>query len=217
MRPTSAIVAHYGSAPGDPLWELSEAVQHDVAAALGHDFVARDPRTVHTTVLGLDDTPAELHAPLTALVRAQLAAEPLRLQVGGWPDADLPVSSRGRRLRERTLSRFGRTLVLLAWPVATPGTPTTRLDALRRSLVAAGGRHRYPLDDEHLDPDAHLVIGVVGDDADLDAVDTALDAARDLLAATRRHLDVGPDDLTVVTYDDPTLPPATTRVVRPWT
>lgn len=216
MRPTSAIVAHYGSEADDPLWPLAVAVQRDVSTALGDDFVARDPRTVHTTVLGLDDTPAELHAPLTALVREQLAADPLRLQVGGWPDVDLPVSSRGRRLHERTLSRFGRTVVLLAWPVDPHGAPTTRLDALRRALVAAGGRHRYPLDDEHLDPDAHLVIGVVRDDADLDAVDAALQDARAVLAATRRHLDVGPDDLSVVTYDDPTLPPATTRVVRPW-
>ncbi|WP_030483182.1 hypothetical protein [Nocardioides aequoreus] len=217
MRPTSAIVAHYASEPGDPLWPLATAVQRDVASALGDDFLARDPRTVHTTVLGLDDTPAALHAPLTGLVREQLAAEPLRLQVGGWPDVALPVSSRGRRLHERTLSRFGRTVVLLAWPVDPHGVPTTRLDALRRALVAAGGRHRYPLDEGHLDPDAHLVIGVVRDDADLDAIDAGLQVARTLLAQQPRHLDIGPDDLSVVTYDDPTLPPATTRVVRPWT
>lgn len=221
MSPTtSALVAHYdstpGSASGSALWRLAEGVQGHVAAALGDDFVARDPATVHSTVLGLDDTPVSLHGPLGARARALLAEQPLRLQAGGWPDTDLPVSSRGRRLHERTLSRFGSTLVLLAWPVEDDGAPSTRLDTLRRELVAAGGRHRYPLDSEHQDPDAHLVIGTLHPDADPAEVDRRLVDARGALAAAAYHLVVGPDDLSVVTYDDPSLPRASTRVSRPW-
>ncbi len=219
MRPpqgvTSAIIAHYGSEPGDPLWVLAEEVQQQLAAALGDDFVPRDPATVHTTVLGLDDTDEAVHVRLAELAR-ELVAQPLLLQAGGWPDADLAVSSRGRRLRERTVSRFGDVLVLLAWPVESVGVPTMRLDSLRRELVAAGGRHRYPLDAEHQDPDAHLVIGRLREGADTTAADRALARARDLLARTPRLLRVDPDDLSVVTYDDITLPRATTRVTRPW-
>ncbi|GAB3989765.1 hypothetical protein [Nocardioides marmoraquaticus] len=214
--PTSALVVHYGSAPGSPLWQLAESVQREVVDALGTVFEPRDPATVHSTVLGLDDTPADAHARLGRLVRDHLADDPLVLQAGGWPDADLPVSSRDRRLHERTLSRFGRTVVLLAWPVDDDGSPTTRLDRLRRELVAAGGRHRYPLDAEHADPDAHLVLGTLRTEADLDRVDHDLSRARVELARSPRQLAVGPDDLVRVTYDDPSLPPARTTVDRPW-
>jgi hypothetical protein len=223
---SASLVAWYGREDA-ALAALREGLGNALLAALGDGFVPRPPRTLHTTVIGLDDAaPVPLGgeerrlreaaardpAGLAAAVRAGLR-DPLVVQVGGFPDADLPVSSRGQRLHHRSLVHdAGRgQVVLVGWPVTGDGTPTLRLDRLRHDLEGHGVRHRYADGEDWQDPDAHLVLGETR--GDVRDVEPALADLRTRLAARPTRLVVRATDVRVVVYDDPRLPLDTTAVL----
>ena len=220
---TAALVAGYGQSAG-PFHELAPRLQATLVATFGADFTPRPPATVHTTLIGLDpcapvpkrgeaerlrDSSTVDVPGLCGAATDAVRGEPLRLRFG-FPDADLLVHSRGERLHHRSLvvDPRRRQVVLLGWPVDRSGSPTLRLDRLRHDLEAYGTRHRYREDGRWQDPDAHLVLGEL--DLVPHDVEQRLAGVRAWLAAAPWTTEVGPDDLAVVVYDDPRLPPEST-------
>jgi hypothetical protein len=90
-------------------------------------------------------------------------------------------------------------VVLVGWPVVA-GAPQRTLADARLSCADLGVTHRYGDD-----PDVHLVVG------------EAAGVPTERVAAVRRELALGGvdvtlsfNDLSLVTYDDPALPRAST-------
>ncbi len=228
----STVVAWYDALP-EGLDRLVARVRSLASAVLGAAFAPRDPAQVHATLIGLERAAAPFDpGPLAAHLRAALTP-PLTVQFGGFARADRRMLSRGLPLHDRGFGvrgpggeaerptgapdggrpapslRDGR-VVLVGWPVVD-GVPGAGLADVRQGCTAFGVTHRYGRD-----PDVHLVLGDV---AAASAERTgALEAAvRHELAAAAVRVQLRADDLSLVTYDDPALPRASTswRPLRP--
>ena len=194
----STVVAWYDTLP-DGLALLVGQVQASAARLLGGAFTARDPAQVHATVIGLERAPAPFDlSPLVAHLRAALST-PWTIRFGGFPPGDRRLLSRGLSLHDRTFGVYGDKVVLVGWPV-DEGAPQRTLADARLSCADLGVTHRYGDD-----PDVYLVVG------------EAAGVPTERVAAVRRELALGGvdatlsfDDLSLVTYDDPALPRAST-------
>jgi hypothetical protein len=142
------------------------------------------------------------------LVLDQLA-EPLTIRIGGvGPAGPAPFTSQGRPLHERSFSaQAGRSLVLMGWPAAALESAgrCQPLDALRRSMIAAGVLHRYHAGPADVDDDFHLVVGHYAADAAAGRVQAAVRAVREYLAAHPVEVLIGPDQVRLLAADSPTL------------
>jgi hypothetical protein len=195
----STVVAWYDTLP-DGLALLVGQVQASAARLLGGAFTARDPAQVHATVIGLERAPAPFDlSPLAAHLRTALST-PWTIRFGGFPPGDRRLLSRGLSLHDRTFGVYGDKVVLVGWPV-DEGAPQRTLADARLSCADLGVTHRYGDD-----PDVYLVVG------------EAAGVPTERVAAVRRELAVSGvdvtlsfDDLSLVTYDDPALPRASTR------
>jgi hypothetical protein len=195
----STVVAWYDTLPDD-LALLVGQVQASAARLLGGAFTARDPAQVHATVIGLERAPAPFDlSPLATHLRSALSP-PWTIRFGGFPPGDRRLLSRGLSLHDRTFGVYGDKVVLVGWPV-DEGAPQRTLADARLSCADLGVTHRYGDD-----PDVYLVVG------------EAAGVPTERVAAVRRELAVSGvdvtlsfDDLSLVTYDDPALPRASTR------
>ena len=194
----STVVAWYDTLPDD-LALLVGQVQASAGRLLGDAFTARDPAQVHATVIGLERAlgPFDL-SPLAAHLRAALSP-PWTIRFGGFPPGDRRLLSRGLSLHDRTFGVYGDKVVLVGWPV-DGGAPQRTLADVRLSCADLGVTPRYGDD-----PDVYLVVG------------EAAGVPTEQVAAVRRELALGGvdaalsfDDLSLVTYDDPALPRAST-------
>ncbi|MFN8194518.1 MAG: hypothetical protein U0R80_09570 [Nocardioidaceae bacterium] len=230
QAPTASIVAFYGPDKPRPLTDLVAVLQADLAERIGPALLPRPLDAVHSTLVGLDvlgpvawpDTSGSgrLVAPegvdlagFARHLRTELDREPVTLQLGGFPDRDLGVTSRGRRLHERSLTADRGQLVLVGWPVDPLGSPVATLDRLRRDARPFGIAHRYHRDAADIDADAHLVLAELAPSVPPAALDDALAAGRTALAGRAHRVPLRWEDLRVVLYDDPRLPLATTVVL----
>jgi hypothetical protein len=195
----STVVAWYDTLPDD-LALLVGQVQASAARLLGGAFTARDPAQVHATVIGLERAPAPFDlSPLATHLRSALSP-PWTIRFGGFPPGDRRLLSCGLSLHDRTFGVYGDKVVLVGWPV-DEGAPQRTLADARLSCADLGVTHRYGDD-----PDVYLVVG------------EAAGVPTERVAAVRRELAVSGvdvtlsfDDLSLVTYDDPALPRASTR------
>jgi len=194
----STVVAWYDTLPDD-LALLVGQVQASAGRLLGDAFTARDPAQVHATVIGVERAAAPFDlSPLAAHLRAALSP-PWTIRFGGFPAGDRRLLSRGLSLHDRTFGVYGDKVVLVGWPVVA-GAPQRTLADARLSCADLGVTHRYGDD-----PDVYLVVG------------EAAGVPTERVAAVRRELALGGvdvtlsfDDLSLVTYDDPALPRAST-------
>jgi hypothetical protein len=194
----STVVAWYDTLPDD-LALLVGHVQASAARLLGGAFTARDPAQVHATVIGLERAPAPFDlSPLATHLRSALSP-PWTIRFGGFPPGDRRLLSRGLSLHDRTFGVYGDKVVLVGWPV-DEGAPQRTLADARLSCADLGVTHRYGDD-----PDVYLVVG------------EAAGVPTERVAPVRRELALGGvdvtlsfDDLSLVTYDDPALPRAST-------
>jgi hypothetical protein len=194
----STVVAWYDTLPDD-LALLVGQVQASAGRLLGDAFTTRDPAQVHATVIGLERAAAPFDlSPLAAHLRAALSP-PWTIRFGGFPPGDRRLLSRGLSLHDRTFGVYGEKVVLVGWPVVA-GAPQRTLADARLSCADLGATHRYGDD-----PDVYLVVG------------EAAGVPTERVAAVRRELALGGvdvtlsfDDLSLVTYDDPALPRAST-------
>lgn len=222
---TAAVVAYYGATAPPGLDDYVAGVQAGLTELLGDAVRPRVVATTHTTVIGLDllapwlgsgdlppdladRVPADLHGFCREL-QSFVDTDDADIRFGGYRDEDGPFSSRGLRLHRRTLGVDRGQVVLVGWPVDQDGTATTMLDRWRTRLGEFGVQHRYPLPD----PDAHMVIAELDPAADADAVARSLEDLRARLAASSCFVPLRREHLSVVVYDDPTLPLATTRAL----
>lgn len=226
MRATLVtVVSLYGPKTG-PLAGLLAASQATAARCLGAAFAPYSPEQVHGTLIVLsgyrDETGevinehylglrGERHAMdfghVQRLVLGQLA-EPLAIRIGGFGPAEPePFSSQGRPLYERSFSAQAGSLVLVGWPAAALESAgrCQPLDALRRSMTAAGVLHRYHAGPADVDDDLHLVVGHYAADAAPGRVQAAVGAVREYLAAHPVDVLVGPGQVRLLAADSPTL------------
>ena len=122
------------------------------------------------------------------------------------PNQELPFTSRGQHLAERTFSVQDQAFVLMGWPAESLAGAGRPLDELRREMNAAGVRHRYHVRAADVDNDLYLVVGHHrGAPADVLARATA--AVRAKLAADPVDLAIGLTDVKIVAADSHTLAP----------
>ncbi len=219
-------VACYGPKTG-PLRDLLAGVQALIAEHLGDDFLPYSPEQVHATLIALNGVRAggavvneyfltqagvrrEMDLPRVMDILARRFAIPLRVRIGGFlPDQEIPFTSRGQHLAERTFSVQGQAFVLVGWPAdSLAGAARTRrpLDELRREMNAAGVLHRYHARAADVDNDLHLVVGHHRG-APAGALARATAAVRDRLAADPVDLAIGLTDIKIVAADSHTLAP----------
>jgi hypothetical protein len=216
-------VACYGPKTG-PLRDLLAGVQALIAEHLGDDFLPYSPEQVHATLIALNGVRAggpvvneyfltqagvrrEMDLPRVMDILARRFATPLRVRIGGFlPHQEIPFTSRGQHLAERTFSVQGQAFVLMGWPAGSLAGAGRPLDELRREMNAAGVRHRYHVRAADVDNDLHLVVGHHRD-APADALARATAAVRDQLAANPVDLAIGLTDIKIVAADSHTLAP----------
>ena len=216
-------VAWYGPKTG-PLRGLLAGVQALIAEHLGDDFLPYSPEQVHATLIALNGVRAdgavvneyfltqagvrrEMDLPRVMDILARRFATPLRVRIGGFlPHQEIPFTSRGQHLAERTFSVQGQAFVLMGWPAESLAEAGRPLDELRREMNAAGVLHRYHVRAADVDNDLHLVVGHHRG-APAGALARATAAVRDQLAADPVDLAIGLTDIKIVAADSHTLAP----------
>ena len=219
-------VACYGPKTG-PLRDLLAGVQALIAQHLGDDFLPYSPEQVHATLIALNGARAggavvneyfltqaglrrEMDLPRVMDILARRFATPLRIRIGGFlPHQEIPFTSRGQHLAERTFSVQGQAFVLVGWPadsLAEVALTRKPLDELRREMNAAGVLHRYHVRAADVDNDLHLVVGHHRG-APAGALARATAAVRDKLAADPVDLTIARTDVKIVAADSHTLAP----------
>jgi len=195
----STVVAWYETLPA-ALALLVERVQAGAGRLLGDTFTPRDPAQVHATLIGLERAPAPFDpAPLAAHLRTALSP-PWTIRFGGFTPGDRRLLSRGLSLHERMFGVYGTKVVLIGWPVVG-GEPQRTLAELRLRCADFGVTHSYGDD-----PDAYLVLGEVTGPPGAHVTSVI----RRELAAGAADVPLSEADLALVTYDDTTLPRAST-------
>jgi hypothetical protein len=221
----ATVVALYGEKPAG-LTNFIVTLQERLGSKLGPAFAPYASAQVHATLVGLEGDRSQVtgellnrnHAELRGEQRvmnvervltriASSAAFPLTVRIGGFePDVDYSFASRGQHPYRRSFSIQGRDAVAMGWPWME-GAVSTALAALRRELECEGVLHKYHATPEASDNDFFFVLGRVDrsrlDEATLAAVAEEL---RELMARAPLELLVEPEDLTMVSYVDPSLP-----------
>ena len=134
-------------------------------------------------------------------------ATPLRVRIGGFrPDLQIPFTSRGQHLAERTFCVQDKAFVLMGWPAVSLAGAGMPLDELRREMNTANVLHKYHARAIDVDNDLHLVVGH-HTGAPAEALARATAAVRDKLAAGPVDLAIGLTDVKIVAADSHTLAP----------
>jgi hypothetical protein len=216
-------VAFYGPKTGR-LRELLTGVQALIAEHVGGDFRPYRLDQVHATLIALNGVRAggtivneyllehagerrEMDLPRVMDILARRFATPLRVRIGGFrPGQEVPFTSRGQHLAERSFSVQGEAFVLVGWPADSLAWAGRPVDELRREMNAAGVLHRYHARPADVDNDLHLVVGHQAG-APAGALARATAAVRDKLAADPADLAIALSDVTIVAADSHTLAP----------
>ncbi len=215
-------VAFYGPKAG-ALRELLVRLQAVIAEHVGA-FRPYSLEQVHATLIALNGVREggaivneyfaehagmrrEMDLPRVMDILARRFATPLRVRVGGFlPGQQVPFTSRGQHLAERTFSVQGEAFVLVGWPADSLAGGGLPLDELRREMNEAGLLHRYHARAGDVDNDLHLVLGHQAG-APAAALARATAAVREKLAACPVDLAIGLADVTIVAADSHTLAP----------
>jgi hypothetical protein len=177
------------------------------ATLIALNGVREDGRIVNEYLLEHAGERREMDLPLVMDILARRLATPLRVRIGGFrPGQQVPFTSRGQHLAERSFSVQGEAFVLVGWPATSLAGAGRPLDDLRREMNAAGVLHRYHARPADVDNDLHLVVGHHAG-APADALARATAAVRDELAARPADLAIGLSDVTIVAADSHTLAP----------
>ena len=131
---------------------------------------------------------------------------PLRITIGGHAPGGRPFTSRGLSPWERSFSLQSDKAVVIGWP-----SIHGQLSALRRGLETFHVDHVYGRNVP--DDDFYLRLGFVDPRASQDDRKEAEAALREELSQNPLDLELTPQSLSFVSYDDATLPRATSRAV----
>ena len=225
-----AVVAFYREKPG-ALEQLILACQEQLQRSLGSAFQPYALAQVHATILGLERTDsrhnynfAQLRGEQRFMDLAGLLAFlrttdqlPFPVQLGGFGDRDYPFASRGRRPYARSFLIQADKAVLMGWPVDPLAKGRAvyppALDELRRQGQRYNVLHKYHQSAHDVDNDLYLRLGLLAPGAVPAALLTTLTADLRGYLSIRQplNLSVGPQQLSLVAYEDERLLPATTR------
>jgi len=223
------LVAYYDQKPA-ALSNAYSALQR-ICLQLGNTYTPYTLDQLHATLIGLEAQhsshtwlntnfqslrnearPMQLPAALDTVRR--WIATPLDLRLGGFNPADhYPFTSRGQHPYLRSFSLQPDRVVAMAWPCSREGYPP-RLAQLRRDLEPHGILHKYHPQPKDADNDLFFVLGRLRATPDPDLAHKVESEARELLRAAPLTLQLTLSDLSVVQYEDPGLPRATS-VSRP--
>jgi hypothetical protein len=226
MERHATVIAYYERSKPAALGEFLTDVQHRLRRHLADTFRPRPIDEVHATIIGLDafgaltsgDEFSEIRKPSTdrpdiaglcEYLASEVESRSMTMQIGGFANADLVITSLGARLWQRTLSAYDDKVVLMGWPVDHQGSPNNSLDALRRGAQRFGFVHRYHKRVSDTDPDMYMVIGNVDQ---VDAV--VLDALIPMRAELEQHscrVPLSVESIRIAVFDDTRLPIDTTR------
>jgi hypothetical protein len=218
-------VAFYGPKTGR-LRELLVGVQALIAEQVGGDFRPYSLEQVHATLIALDGVRdpgtgaivndylfahagvrREMDLPRVMDILARRFATPLQVRIGGFrPDQEIPFTSRGQHLAERTFCVRDKAFVLMGWPAVSLAGADRPLDELRHEMNEANVRHKYHVHATDVDNDLHLVVGHHAG-APPGALARATAAVRDKLASDPVDLAIGLADVKIVAADSHTLAP----------
>jgi len=225
-----SLVAFHGNKPS-ALRDLLADCRETVSTLLGDRFAPYEVEQTHATLIGLesleDDPGHNRNLARNQGVRVRMKIPgflehvrevfrgPMTIRFGGFAQSSWPFSSRGQTPYDRGFSIQGDRVVLMGWPT-TPGAgadewPQTLAD-LRRAASAFGIGHAYHVTEHDRDNDFYLRLGLVVDpldDASRREVETRL---RTRLAEGGPHrVELTAGGVTVVDYEDETLPLGSTR------
>lgn len=220
-----SVVAFYGPKPG-PLRDLLIHVQDLVAGHVGGAFRPYSLDQVHATLIALNGVrdrrtgavvneyfrtyrgvSVTMDLGRVAAILARRFAAPLEVRLGGFGRGqEIPFTSRGQHLYQRSFSVQGDAFVLVGWPAAALAGAGRPVDDMRREMAAAGALHRYHAAATDVDDDLHLVVGHHAG-APAAALARAEAAVRDSLAAGPVRVALGLGDIQVVAADSRTLAP----------
>lgn len=233
------LVALYGRKSA-VLERYLRAFQDLVADRLGSRFRRYDIEQIHATIVGLEriETTNSSCANRNLNRYSGQASEmdfdgllgflrtgirPMRVQLGGFANADYSFTSRDQRPYTRSFSIQGSNVVAMGWPIESADSVTLTssrdiypmvLDGLRRDVNEFNVLHSYHRDSGDIDNDFYLRIGLIDEPEAL-----GHEVKRDLSHRLREWLsrrepvviDVGPADMAIACYESEELPVSTTR------
>lgn len=225
----ATLIALYGDKPA-ALCQRLALLQTLVQARVGSAFRPYDLGQVHGTLLGLNGC---ADAPLDNLFTYEQTGErvpmdldgflefartgaqlPFQLRIGGFAEGERPFESRGASPFERSFSVQGDKVVALGWPASGAAFPDS-LAHLRRASERFGVRHKYHSSETDADNDFYFRIGLLQKPLGEQAVTALTSAGRELLAnLAPLEIDVRTRDVVLASYDEETLPLASTRTWR---
>ncbi len=203
-----------------------DACLEELSSLLGDAFCPYALEQVHGTIIGLEgrrhgqvvlnaNSQRPMNAAALLAFLRQSHNPELRVQIGGFcADADYGFASRGQHPYLRAFSVQKRAAVTIGWPVRDGGYPLA-LDALRRRLNTFNIAHNLHTGESDIDNDFYMVLGhVAGEEPRGEAARRVESRMREFLSASEPlTLDVSRQNLSIVVYTDPMLPPANTRVI----
>jgi hypothetical protein len=224
------LVALYGPKP-QALADLILEIQAGLSDQLGDAFNPYAMEQIHATLIGLEGYRTEAGILNSNLLETGVAPGPMDLdglfcfllntpllpmhiRIGGFQrHAAYPLTSRGQHLYARSFVLHRREAVVIGWPVTNDKYPMS-LDRLRRHCTDYNVLHKYHLDGADVDNDLFIVLGRLRRERILPKeYNSVANCMRELLSS-RQPLDftIGVDTLSVVAYDDRSLPTSLSRM-----
>ena len=223
------LVALYGPKP-PALADLISTIQTELSDQLGNAYVPYAMDQIHATLIGLEGyctesgilnsnlletedapPPMDLEGLFRFLLNTPLL--PLNIRIGGFrPSESYPFTSRGQHPCTRSFGLNRREAVVIGWPVNENTYPLS-LDKLRRRCMDYHVLHKYHLGRSDIDNDLFLVMGCLRRDSISPEEYTTVERCIRKMLSSRQSLDisVGPEALSVVAYDDRSLPTSSSR------
>jgi hypothetical protein len=224
------LVALYGPKP-QALADLVLEIQSGLSDQLGDAFSPYTMEQIHATLVGLEGYrteagimnsslletggapgPMDLDGLFRFLLNTPLL--PLNIRIGGFRrHATYPLTSRGQHLYARSFVLRRREAVVIGWPVNNDKYPMS-LDRLRRHCMDYNVLHKYHQGEADVDNDLFMVLGRLRCERISPEEYTSVESCMRELLSSRQPLDftIGVKTLSVVAYDDRSLPTSLSRM-----
>jgi hypothetical protein len=228
------LVTYYGSKPPH-FKNLIEQCQKLIIEVLGQDFTPYKVEQVHGTLISLErlDKDGFYSLQYYATSKKKLKMDiigyleylknasifPITVQLGGFRRDDIPFLSLGLSPYERSFSFQGIKAIILGWPVikSEAGSVGTKLSDVLGKIRVAGEefnlRHTYNQLD-FIDTEYYLRLGLSQKNAPKSIYQATEDRVRDYLSRIDPVIiEISIADLSVVCYQDDTLPLSSTKTL----
>ena len=222
----ATLVAFYGYNKPDEFLHLIYECQKKVGTLLGGSFNTYPLEQVHATIIGLEgsscadkvfnlnfrDIGQDREILFDQVIDVWRRVVPFTVSLGGWQDKPYEFEN-GMKESPYEGSFFirGKLAGSMGWPIEKTGSRVTYPDTLfqlrKRFETKANVLHRWHRNPEFRDNDFFFRLGVTPLPDDHPAVENARKLMRKFVSCRSPvELMIGPDDLTIVAYEDNKLP-----------